>query len=619
LKSGTKIFLVFLLGFAACHQVGAAFLTNQSNLIRVPEDHLTIQAAIDSANPNDRVYVSAGVYQESITIEQDGLKIFGENLGSIIDLDGGQIQVIGNEVTICGFTIRNARSPNFAVKIRANSTTVSNNLFENNYGSVQGGVFLGPTVENCVIAYNEIRDSIRYGIFLRSCTASLVIGNTFFRNDWGITLYGSRSNVITQNRIIETNNLCLNLNNSTYNVLSENYIESGKLGVYVDFQSNHNALVGNTIRNIDGQGIWVFNSFFNSLNDNTVSNNTIGIYLEYATGAVLNRNSMHSNDYNFGVRGGSIAHFMHQVSSTNEVDGKHVYYLVNQSNLEINPSTAPNAGFVAVINSTNVKVHGLNLTGNLHGALLVSVSDSTISHLQTSKNYVGIDVLNSSNNRITYNTIKGNAYGIRLVGTENLVFKNNFLINERQATSSMPNTWDNGAEGNYWSDYAGIDQDQDGIGESPYTIDEGDEDRLPLVKPVRDSWTFTAGTWNDTAFHVSVTSQSTLAAFSFNQTLRAIRFNVTGPISQLGFCNVSIPLALLRGPYDLWADNASEPFLETSNSTHTFLHFSFNHTAKNILVEGTEAIPEFRFLAALLSLCIATAVVALKARCSRRI
>jgi hypothetical protein len=49
------------------------------------------------------------------------------------------------------------------------------------------------------------------------------------------------------------------------------------------------------------------------------------------------------------------------------------------------------------------------------------------------------------------------------------------------------NLWDNGVEGNYWSDYHGHDFDKNGIGDTPYIIDEIAEshpqDRYPLVTP----------------------------------------------------------------------------------------------------------------------------------------
>jgi len=44
--------------------------------------------------------------------------------------------------------------------------------------------------------------------------------------------------------------------------------------------------------------------------------------------------------------------------------------------------------------------------------------------------------------------------------------------------------WDCGSYGNYWSDYTGIDEDGDGIGNTPYQIPGGNnKDRYPLMEP----------------------------------------------------------------------------------------------------------------------------------------
>jgi len=61
-------------------------------------------------------------------------------------------------------------------------------------------------------------------------------------------------------------------------------------------------------------------------------------------------------------------------------------------------------------------------------------------------------------------------------------------------TSGYANFWDDGypSGGNYWSDYTDIDvfsgpyqnvTGSDGIGDIPYTIDENNQDRYPLIYP----------------------------------------------------------------------------------------------------------------------------------------
>jgi hypothetical protein len=45
-------------------------------------------------------------------------------------------------------------------------------------------------------------------------------------------------------------------------------------------------------------------------------------------------------------------------------------------------------------------------------------------------------------------------------------------------------SWDNSTLGNYWDDYSGLDDNQDGIGDTPYIIDENNKDNYPLMNPI---------------------------------------------------------------------------------------------------------------------------------------
>jgi hypothetical protein len=46
------------------------------------------------------------------------------------------------------------------------------------------------------------------------------------------------------------------------------------------------------------------------------------------------------------------------------------------------------------------------------------------------------------------------------------------------------NQYDNGAKGNYWSDYNGSDNNGDGIGDTVYYLYENNQDNYPLMKSV---------------------------------------------------------------------------------------------------------------------------------------
>jgi len=101
----------------------------------------------------------------------------------------------------------------------------------------------------------------------------------------------------------------------------------------------------------------------------------------------------------------------------------------------------------------------------------------------------------STDNIISDNNISNsNVYGIKLAADchNNTLFHNQFSGNGQNAYDFNPyNRWDNGypCGGNFWDDYTGRDfysgpnQDEpgsDGIGDIPYEIEGGNQDRYPL-------------------------------------------------------------------------------------------------------------------------------------------
>jgi hypothetical protein len=102
----------------------------------------------------------------------------------------------------------------------------------------------------------------------------------------------------------------------------------------------------------------------------------------------------------------------------------------------------------------------------------------------TSMFFEGYDIL-SNNNWITENQIIQNTnHGLQMNQcNDNLIHHNTFVDNLIQVHSEESiNIWDNRLNtGNFWNDYSGIDVNHDGIGDTPYVIDENNQDNYPIV------------------------------------------------------------------------------------------------------------------------------------------
>jgi parallel beta-helix repeat protein len=275
----------------------------------------------------------------------------------------------------------------------------------------------------------------------------------------------------------------------------------------------------------------------------------------------------------------------------------------------LNPSNGINiVGFKGITISYNT------VQNAQQGITITSSSNDTVSNNIITANVQGIALTFSRNNLISGNTVTNNGAGFSIYFYGNNVFSGNTIVNNSpigddvssssgnvffdnnfndpvSTNENAPNTWDNGFEGNYWSNYAGHIRG-DGIGIESYTLTTGNVDHYPLMGQFSSFDTTLA----NESYQVSIISNSTVSDTAFEigpeTGNRIVKFNVTGAEDTTGFSRVAVPTALMNTSVVvlIGEKEVAPTWLSSQGTALNYLYLTYSHSDQTILIISSETL-----------------------------
>ncbi|MEM0498365.1 MAG: right-handed parallel beta-helix repeat-containing protein [Methanothrix sp.] len=382
--------------------------------------------ALGSASDGDTIYLQPGTYRESLIVNKTVTIRGPEN--AIIEPPGG-ITILADGVVLSGITIRGS-----GITIESNGSRIEgcNVSLCNGSGVVIKGA--GNTIINSSITRNSFA-----GIEILGSNSTVKWNRISANDDCGIIVYGD-GNVVESNALLENVHDGMEVEGSRNMISGNNISMTRGAGIELLNMSSGNMIEGNTIYGSEECGIEVIESYENNISGNSLIGNGFGIKTERATNNLI---------------------------SGNRVQG------------------SVEDGIIISDESSCNTVHKNNASQN-HGAgvRIEGSKDNMVIGNTVHSNAVGIDISRSENNTIRGNRVVMNGVGIHLdiYSTDNTLYHNAMIDNRQSALDGSvhygKNTWDNGSEGNYYSDHTC--QEVCGAYEIPSGEEINSIDRFPL-------------------------------------------------------------------------------------------------------------------------------------------
>ena len=361
------------------------------------------------------------------------------------------------------------------------------------------GTFSQPyLIENLVIDGGSTGSCI----WIENTDAYFEIKNCTLRNSGDIDDAGIKLSDATNAKLIE-NNITSNHNgiyliNSEYSIITGNDVKNNKIGIFFLY-SDANIITNNNITNNLEWGIKLYDDCDNNeISDNIINfNNRSGILLaEFCYFNNISINAVNNNlEMGILLNQSDYNDISANIVYNNLEDG--VYLIQSYNNKILENNITYNEKGINMREGDDNSIFNNSIISNMNGIYLFNANQTEIiGNIADSNNYSGIYLSSCLNCEIYGNTLNNSNYGVYINDSfDNTLYLNNFLNNNQHLYSVISsNIWNSSDQmvyiynhneyinflGNFWDIYTGNDANNDGIGDTLFTI-AGVNDKYPLI------------------------------------------------------------------------------------------------------------------------------------------
>ncbi|NIN53203.1 MAG: S8 family serine peptidase [Nitrososphaeria archaeon] len=410
------------------------FFVRSPRILRVPQDFVTIQDAVDEALEGDIVKVASGRYHEQVFIYRNYVKLIGEDTSTTIvsgELEPGDVIAVwgADHVEICNFTVtRSSRSPTREQPFSGILVFLSQNVNIVNVSAIsnKAGIFLYAS-HNVTLKGNRMLgnkfdfgvDGIELQNFIHKIDDSNIVGEKRL-----YYLKNRRNNIVPSSAGCVVLFNCSNIEAENLD-LTHNYF--GLCSV-----SSDNVTISNLTSSLNHIGVHVRDCVSVTVRSNNITENYVGVKIQESSQCKVESNILSGNDISLWL--------------SSSYDNLAVSNEISRASLK-----------------------GTSLT-NAHSNILTQNEFTN----NTYQKCVALHLESSGSNRIYHNSFINNRENVFSVNSESI----------------FDNGYPNG--GNYWKDYNGTDiysgpcQNENGsdlVGDAPFTVIESIQDRYPIMSP----------------------------------------------------------------------------------------------------------------------------------------